>query len=448
MLRLFQRIPQIVRIPLVAVVIPSVFIGMITLRHCSEMRQGAIDASTGRARALCLSAESVREHVEQSVSQFETTELKRWAEAGQMDRVMSVVPIVSSMNSIKYASEQADFQFRVPSLNARNPDNRATNFEADALRYLMTSGAEEYVAINEETNTLHYFRPVRFAESCLMCHGEPSTSKGLWGTEDGTDVTGMKMEGFKEGDLHAAFEIITSLATVDAAAMQTRTSALWSVLICFLVCGTLSLVVLNSVRLDLRSASAEIGSQITKEITDSTAGIASAVEELSANIKDISSGAEHASGFAHDVVGRINHTNTRGATLNQSSTEIGEIVQLIEAIAEQTNLLALNATIEAARAGDTGKGFAVVAGEVKELARETSKATTAITEKVAAIQTASSELLTDLHNVSEVVLKIENSQTAIAGAVGQQKTATEEIGRTIHSILYNSRALCGRLTGE
>lgn len=448
MLRVFQKIPQIVRIPLVAVVIPSVFIGMITLRQCGEMRQNAIDASTSRARALCLSAESVREHVEKSVTQFKTSELKQWADGGQRDRVMSVVPIVSSMNSIQHASEQADFEFRVPSLNARNPNNKPTAFEADALRYLFTSEAPEYVAVNEETNTLHYFRPVRFAKSCLMCHGDPSTSKELWGTEDGTDITGTKMEGFKEGDLHAAFEIVSSLSSVDAAAQGTRNSAILSVLACFIVCGVLSLFVLHSVRLDLKATTSEIGTEISREITESTAGIASAVEELSANIKDISTGAEHASGFAHDVVGRIVHTNARGTTLNQSSTEIGEIVQLIEAIAEQTNLLALNATIEAARAGDTGKGFAVVAGEVKELARETSKATTAITEKVTAIQSASHELLSDLQSVSDVVQKIENSQTAIAGAVGQQKTATEEIGRTIHSILYNSRALCGRLTGE
>ena len=58
--------------------------------------------------------------------------------------------------------------------------------------------------------------------------------------------------------------------------------------------------------------------------------------------------------------------------------KVRRVADQIQTIAKQTNLLALNATIEAARAGDAGKGFAVVAGEVKQLAGQTSEATSEI----------------------------------------------------------------------
>jgi len=72
---------------------------------------------------------------------------------------------------------------------------------------------------------------------------------------------------------------------------------------------------------------------------------------------------------------RAQETNVLVTQLGMESKEIGKVMKTISSIAQQTNLLALNATIEAARAGDAGRGFAVVANEVKELAKQTAKAT-------------------------------------------------------------------------
>lgn len=108
---------------------------------------------------------------------------------------------------------------------------------------------------------------------------------------------------------------------------------------------------------------------------------------MAASIKEIAKNATEAAKVATAAVKVAESTTVTVTKLGHSSGKIGQVIKVITSIAHQTNLLALNATIEAARAGEAGKGFAMVANEVKELAKETAKATDEIGPKIAAIQT-------------------------------------------------------------
>ncbi len=139
------------------------------------------------------------------------------------------------------------------------------------------------------------------------------------------------------------------------------------------------------------SNQANVVSAASEQVSKNVQTVSTSAEEMSASIKEIAKNAGEAAKIATAAVKVAENTNVTVNKLGESSTEIGNVIKTITSIAQQTNLLALNATIEAARAGEAGKGFAVVANEVKELAKETARATEDIGQKIEAIQTGTKE---------------------------------------------------------
>lgn len=179
------------------------------------------------------------------------------------------------------------------------------------------------------------------------------------------------------------------------------------------------------------SAQSNLVSAAAEQISTNIQTVAAGTEELNASIKEIAKSAVDAARVANQAVSVTEETNTSIVKLGESSTEIGNVVKVITAIAQQTKLLALNATIEAARAGEAGKGFAVVANEVKELAKETAKATEDISYKIEAIQADTQNSVEAITKINTIIKEINEAQSTIASAVEEQTATTSEIGRNV-----------------
>jgi methyl-accepting chemotaxis protein len=195
------------------------------------------------------------------------------------------------------------------------------------------------------------------------------------------------------------------------------------------------------------NARVEIAQKASSDASMSVESVASAAEELSASIGDISKQAAHAAGIASRAVDQARLTDGTVQGLAQSASRIGEVVGLINSIAAQTNLLALNATIEAARAGEAGKGFAVVASEVKTLASQTAKATDEISEQIADIQKVAGEAIDAIKGIGSIIGEVNEVATAIAAAVQEQGAATEEITRSTQYASQGTRNVSDNITG-
>ncbi|MSP00467.1 MAG: HAMP domain-containing protein [Acetobacteraceae bacterium] len=185
----------------------------------------------------------------------------------------------------------------------------------------------------------------------------------------------------------------------------------------------------------------------SEQATKNVQTVAAAAEELSASIREISQQVTHATVVIQQGVQQTMDSNTQVQGLAMTAEKIGDVVRIISGIAAQTNLLALNATIEAARAGDAGKGFAVVASEVKALATQTAKATDEIATQIRSIQEATKLAVQSILGATETIGKVNETAAAIAAAVEEQGTATQEISRNVMQAAQGTQEVSGNIVG-
>ncbi len=216
-------------------------------------------------------------------------------------------------------------------------------------------------------------------------------------------------------------------------------------------------------------SSAELQIQQMEMTATAMGQMVSTVEEISRNAQNASMATEESVQHANQGVKLVKDTSTALENLgieietvsntienlNQETTNIGTVLEVIEGIAEQTNLLALNAAIEAARAGEQGRGFAVVADEVRTLASRTQNSIEEINQTIVRLQkeaqTSVNQMLKSKRDTQEVVhlsleshkaldmilAAIENMQdmnAQIATAAEEQTSVAHEINRSITEV--------------
>ena len=397
----FSKLSIRSKVLLIAMAGPVIIAAVLSWQWVGDIRANAIAGMEEKSKAIVLMAEATRN---QMARKLEIGVMKPLSSISS-DKVVEAVPIVTAMQTAAVNANESGYILRVPKVNPRNPENEPTEEELEVLNLLKKNNLPDYTVVKE--NEIRYYKPIKLTKDCLFCHGDP---KGE------LDPTGGRKEGWKVGEIHGAFEIISSLEEANKQMLQSKISI---VLLTSGILGAISLSVwllLNrNVVAPLNKASEYIKAVSTGDLTkqcdlrseDEFGIIARALQEMSDNLREI----------IHDI-------SSSSKVLENSSDELREVAEISTGGAKDMS--------------DRSISVAAAAEEMSANMTSVAAATEEAATNIALVANATKDMSA---TISEISTNTEKTQTIAAKAVSQAQSASQRVDE-----LGNAASSIGKVT--
>lgn len=376
---------------------PVIIATLLAWQRINDIRAGAEKAIISKSAGIVLMAEATRNEMAKNL---QSGVVKPFDQLNS-DNILRAVPVIMALNVAASKAQEAGYVFRVPKNDPRNPKNTPDSLEKGIIDEINRNNLTEKIII--ENNQIRYFKPIRLTTECLYCHGDLRGEK---------DVTGGIKEGWREGEIHGAFEIISSLDDANKAIAKAR----WSVMLS--VAGILAVVILvciyllqNSIIKPLRMVNGFIDQLADGDLS----GTLNATSE--------------------DEIG--NMISKLGKTTQKLNTMIKGIVLAGDQLFDSAGELSASADSASVSSADAASRTISVAAAAEEMSTNMSTvaaATEQASTNIAMVSSATTEMTS---TINQIVRSTEKAQDITKIAVLEASSASEkvdELGRAANEI--------------
>jgi methyl-accepting chemotaxis protein len=375
------------------VILGPIVVGtVLAWQRIDDIRSGAEKAILSKSSGIVMMAEATREQMAKKLQSGVVKPFDQLTAAN----ILEAVPVVTAMQVASAKAKESGYTFRVPKVMPRNPQNTPTDLEKEVLTELAGKNLTEKIII--EKDQIRYFKPIRLTTECLYCHGDPAGSK---------DDTGGIREGWKEGELHGAFEIISSLEEANKAMNRARLHVVFSVI------ATLTLVAAICIYL-IQSGIVRPLQDVNHFIDKIASGDLSGKLEVRSN-DEIGNMVTQLSGMTAKLNGMIKNISQAGDTLFTSAGELGASADEVSAAAGGT----ASRTISVAAAAEE------MSANMSTVAAATEQAAT----NIALVSTATEEMTSTINGIVKSTEKAQEITKAAVREAGSASEKVDELGR-------------------
>ncbi len=385
------------------------------------IRQDVFDTVLAKSRSIVYQAESTRDYMSKlrAANAFDEQRLKKEFDsrlANATDKIAAArettffktVPIIAAMWTANEHAAEAGYRLRVPKVQPRNKDNEPDAQELPLLNRLRDEHLSELFTVDSAHGVIRYLRPIKLTRDCLVCHGTVAdTAK-----KDGYDLLGMKAEGWKVGEQHGAFEILTDLAPIEAAINRKMAVSFGiTFLVSVITLAFLVWVIRRLVLTPLRHigdgmqlvAEGDLSSEIAIERDDEIGTLAGSINTAISNMRTVLTG------------------------ILESSCTVAAAGGKTYAMAEVMATGAEEVAVQAGSVATAGEEMAATSCDIAgncQMAADSARLATAETQKGAEI----------IEDSITIMSRISNQVQAISQTVDGLGTRSEQIGAIVSTI--------------